>query len=516
MPRTLLTTGWWTAFALICGSCGGQSQPPPQPATQASSPATAAAPAQAAAPAADAQASSDAAPTDEEEQAFIKPWTGDLDGMVERRYIRILCTFNRTNYFLDKAEQRGLTYEAGKTFEKFVNDRLGMKTVKVHIAFIPVRHDRLFSSLAAGLGDIAASNLTITQEREKLATFAKPWISDVREVVVLAPGQPPVLAVEDLSGREVHVRKSSSYYESLTALNGKFKAAGRQPVKIVEADEQLEEDDLLEMANAALIPITIVDSHLADLWSQLFDQLQVADGVSIRAGGEIAWAMRKDSPKLLEMVNAFVAANPKGSATYNILFKKYFANARFVKNARKDEDVARFRSTIDIFKTYGGKYDFPWLLLAAQAYQESGIDQNRVSSVGAVGIMQIKPSTAEGPPVFIKGVDQSAERNIEAGTKYLRFIADQLKNDEGMDKINRGLFAFASYNAGPARIAQLRRKATQRGLDPDKWFGNVEMVAAREIGQETVAYVANIYKYYVSYTLIVQEMEARNRARGGR
>lgn len=512
MRKTTLIAIWAIVLAVVSIGCGNASQPAPQASSQTAAPQPQAAPA----PAADVQAASDPAPTDEEEEAFVKPWTGDLDGMVERRYIRILCTFNRTNYFLDKAEQRGITYEAGKKFQDFVNDRLKMKTVKVHVAFIPVRHDRIFSALAAGEGDIAAANLTITPERRKLATFANPWISDVKEVVVLGAGQPPVLSVDDLAGREVHVRKSSSYYESLVALNEKFKAAGRKPVKIVEADEQLEEDDLLEMANAALIPITVVDSHIAAIWSQVFPNIQVVEGVTIRSGGEIAWAVRNNSPKLLEMINAFVAANAKGSATYNILFKKYYQNTKFVKNARSDEEVRRFSGTIDFFKKYGDKYDFPWLLLAAQAYQESGIDQSRVSSVGAVGIMQIKPSTAESSPVFIKGVDKSAERNVEAGTKYLRFIADQLKETEGMDRINRGLFAFASYNAGPARIAQLRKKATQRGLDPNKWFGNVELVAARDIGQETVGYVANIYKYYVSYTLISKTMEERARARGGR
>ena len=444
---------------------------------------------------------------------MVKPWKGDLDGMVERRYIRILCTFNRTNYFLDKAEQKGLTYEGGKAFEDSLNKRLGMKTVKVHVAFIPVRHDRLFAALNEGLGDIAASNLTITQEREKLATFGHPWLDDVREVVVLAPGQPPVLAVEDLAGREVHVRRSSSYYESLKELNEKFKAAGRKPVNVVEADEQLEEDALLEMANAALIPATVVDNHIADIWSKVFDQIQVLDNVSVRTGGRVAWAVRRDSPKLLEAVNAFVDKTGKGTAAFNVAFRKYFQNTKFIKNAKSDEDVKRFRSMLEFFRRYGDQYDFPWLLLAAQAYQESGIDQSRVSSVGAVGVMQIKPSTAEGPPVFIKGVDASAERNIEAGAKYLRFIADQLGKDEGVDKINRALFAFASYNAGPARVAGLRRKAAQRGLDPDKWFGNVEMIAAREIGSETVTYVGNIYKYYVSYTLIVKEMEERERRR---
>jgi membrane-bound lytic murein transglycosylase MltF len=444
---------------------------------------------------------------------MLQPWTGDLDGMVERRFVRILVTFNRTNYFLDKAEQRGLTYEAGQLFETFLNQRLGTKTVKLRVAFTPVRRDRLFQALAEGQGDIAAANLTVTPARQKLAVFANPMVTDVRELVVLAPGEPPVATVDDLAGREVHVRRTSSYYESLTALNAALVASRRPSVRIVDADEQLEDDDLLEMVNAGLIPATVVDSHVANLWKQVLTGLQVQEGVALRTGGTVAWALRPGSPRLLEAVNAFVQANPPGSFTYNMLRTKYLQNANRIKNARSQEDLARFKSTIDIFKRYGDAYDFPWLLLAAQAYQESRIDQSRVSPAGAVGMMQIKPSTAEGPPVFIKGVDASAERNVEAGAKYLRFIVDQLRTEPSVDRIDRGLFAFASYNAGPARIAKLRRKAEERGLDPNRWFGNVEIVAARDIGAETVDYVSNIYKYYVSYRLIQQETEARARAR---
>jgi membrane-bound lytic murein transglycosylase MltF len=455
-------------------------------------------------------------PASDRTSMMLQPWTGDLDGMVERRFVRVLVTFNRTNYFLDKADQRGLTYEAGLLFEAFLNQRLGSKTVKVKVVFTPVRRDRLFQALAEGLGDIAAANLTVTPAREKLAVFANPMITDVRELVVLAPGEKPVATVDDLAGREVHVRRSSSYYESLTAQNTALAAHRKPPVRIVAADEQLEDDDLLEMVNAGLMPATVVDSHVANVWRQVFTALQVQDEVALRTGGTVSWALRPGSPKLLEAVNAFVAANPPGSFARNMLRKKYFQNTKWLKNAKSEADLARFKGTIEIFKRYGDAYDFPWLLLAAQAYQESRIDQSVVSPAGAVGMMQIKPSTAEGSPVFIKGVDTSAERNVEAGAKYLRFIADQLRTDPSMDKINRGLFAFASYNAGPARIARLRRQAEQRGLNPNLWFGNVEIVAARDIGAETVDYVSNIYKYYVSYTLIQQETEARVRARGRR
>jgi membrane-bound lytic murein transglycosylase MltF len=516
MTRPTLLTAI-TLMVMIGMACGqsapstGAAPPPNAPPSQsAAAPPQRPPPAQAAAPTDNA---GDDGPGTPDEATMLAAWNGDLDGMIERRYIRVLCTFNRTNYFLDKAEQRGITYEAGKLFEAFLNKRLGMKTVKVHVAFIPVRRDQIFPLLAAGGGDIAASNLTMTEARSVMGTFASPWASDVRQVVVLGANEAPIAAAEDLSDRTLHVRRSSAYFESLTALNAKLATERKRPVRIVEADEQLEDDDLLEMVNAGLVPGTVVDSHVAGLWEQVFDKVHVQP-VALQTGGAIAWAVRKNSPKLLAMVNAFVAANPKGTANYNMLVKKYFSDTRRVRNARSEEDLARFRETISLFQRYANQYDFPWLLIAAQAYQESGIDQSRRSSAGAVGVMQIKPSTAAGPPVFIKGVDASAERNIEAGVKYLRYIADQLEDEGAMDRVDRGLFAFASYNAGPARVGQLRRKARARGLDPNRWFGNVEMVAARDIGQETVQYVANIYKYYVSYTLIQREAAARRGARG--
>jgi membrane-bound lytic murein transglycosylase MltF len=452
-------------------------------------------------------------PSEEAIARMLAPWTGDLDGMVERRYVRMLVTFSRTNYFLDKAEQRGGTYEAGKLFEAFLNERLRSKEIRVHVAFIPVSRDRIFRALAEGRGDIAAANLTITPERQQIVDFTTPFLRDVRELVVTAADQPPLTNATDLAGREVHVRRSSSYFESLVALNETLRAAGRAPVTIVEASEVLEDEDILEMVNAGLIPATVVDTHIAELWEGIFDQIRVHGDVAIRTGGEIAWALRRNTPQLREVVNEFAAANAKGSLNFNLLFRRYFKDNQWIANAASEAELQKFRQAADFFRRYGDQYDLPWLLVAAQAYQESQIDQSRVSSSGAVGVMQIKPSTAAGSPIHITGVDKSMERNIEAGAKYLRFIVDQCYRDEPMDRLDKGLFAVASYNAGPARIAQLRRKAEDMGLDPNKWFGNVEVVAAREIGRETVHYMSNIYKYYVSYTLIRQQMEARRQAR---
>ena len=452
------------------------------------------------------------APSDAAIAAALTPWTGDLDGMVERRYIRILVTFNKTNYFIDKGEQHGATYDGGKLFEDFLNKRLGSKQIRVQLVFIPVSRDRIFQALAEGRGDIAAAGLTITPERQKRVDFATPFLTGVRELVVTAADQPPVATPEDLSGREVHVRRSSAFHESLMALNATLTKSGKPPVKIVAAAEPLEDEDILEMVNAGLIPATIVDNHVAEFWSQIFDQIRVQPA-AIRSDGQIAWALRHDTPKLRQAVNDFAAANGKGSLAFNTVYQKYFKNTKFVTNAASESEVKKFKQTVEFFKKYGDQYDLPWLLVAAQAYQESTIDQSKKSPVGAVGVMQIKPSTAADAPISITGVDRSTEKNIQAGTKYLRYIADRYYKDAPMTRVNKGLFSIASYNAGPARIAQLRKKAQAQGLDPNVWFGNVEVVAAREIGRETVQYVSNIYKYYISYQLIQQEIAVRKQAR---
>jgi membrane-bound lytic murein transglycosylase MltF len=507
------------AVGLLAAGESACRQPTPEESkTAAALPAAAAPAAQASAPSSpEASATPPTAPDQlPSEGAIAKmltPSRGDLDEMIERRYIRMLVTFSKSGYFLDGAEQHGATYDAAKLFEEFLHKRLQSKHIRVQVVFIPVSRDTLFSALAEGRGDIAAANLTITPERRKIADFSLPVLSDVRELVVTAANEPVVNSPEDLSGRKVHVRKSSSYYESLTSLNGSLRKAGKPLIEIVPANEPLEDEDLLEMVNAGLIPITIVDEHLASFWKQIFDRITVTD-VAIHSGGQIAWALRRNTPKLAEAVNSFIAANPKGSLSYNLILKKYFQSTQWVKNSASDAERKKFQEMAQLFRRYGDRYNFPWLLLAAQAYQESTIDQNKRSPVGAVGVMQIKPSTAEGNPINIKGVDKSADRNVEAGAKYLRFMIDRYYQNEPMEQIDKGLFAVASYNAGPARVAALRRKAAAMRLDPNKWFGNVEVVAARDIGRETVQYVSNIYKYYVSYTLIANQREQKARARG--
>jgi len=445
-------------------------------------------------------------------QLLGKPWLGDLDGMAERRLVRMLVIYNKTNYFLDKAQQRGLTYDMGVELEKWLNRGNKDRTRPIRVVFIPTSRDRLLTDLAQGRGDIAAAGLAITPERQQVVSFTVPFSNDVSEMLITSADAAVPDTVEGLSGRSVYVRRSSSYYTSLEALNVRLAAAGKPPVIIEIADENLEDEDILEMVNAGLIDTTVVDSYLARFWEQVFPNLRLHPELVLRSNSEIAWAIRKDAPKLKAALDPFVAKNQAGTAIGNMILRKYLQTTKWARNATSAADMKRFEELSKYFKKYATQYQFEWLLLVAQGYQESGLDQSTKSPVGAIGVMQVMPTTANDKNVKIPDI-HLVEPNIHAGAKYMRFLVDQYFDEPGIDTVNRHLFAFAAYNGGPNRIARLRREAAAQGLDANKWFNNVELLAARQIGRETVQYVSNIYKYYVAYKLVVGRAEQRNAAR---
>lgn len=438
------------------------------------------------------------------EKLSHKKWTGGYDGMMERRIIRVLMPYSKTNYFLDGATERGLAYEGVKSFEKFVNTRQKTKNLKVYVVIIPTERNVLLSHLTQGLGDIAVANLTITDERLKTVDFSNPFLKDVKEIIVTGKNGPELKNTFDLAGKEIYVRKSSSYYESLVKLNEVLSSTGKSPVKITPADENLEDEDLLEMLDAGVVPMLIVDNHKAEFWAKILKNIRLHPEAAVHREGKIGWAFRKNSPKLKTVINEFVQKNKKGTLHGNILFNRYLKDVKYITNPAATEDRKRFQEMVAYFKKYGKEYDFNYLMLTALGYQESRLNQQAKSHVGAVGVMQILPSTAKDQNVNIPNI-QEVEANIHAGTKYLRFMADRYFNDDAIDRLNRGLFSFASYNAGPAKVAKLRREAEEMGLNPNVWFKNVEVVAAKRIGRETVQYVSNIYKYFVVYSLLSEQ-----------
>jgi len=348
----------------------------------------------------------------------------------------------------------------------------------------------------------------VTPERSKVIDFSTPFTRKGRELLVTGPGAPEIVDVADLAGKEIIVPRASSYYESIIGLNEQFVEDGLVPINITASDPRLEAEDILEMMNAGLLPITVVDEHRLNVWSKVFKNLVVHEDINFRKNAAIALAMRQESPKLKELLDGFVHENRVGTLITNILIKKYGKNVGWVRPALKREPFRRFEQLAGLFRTYGARYDFDWLLLASFAFQESGFDQTARSHVGAIGVMQVMPATAADRSVGISDIED-LENNIHAGTKYLYVLRSHYFSDEAMDPTERMLFTMAGYNAGPNRINRLRRVAAARGLDPNVWFNNVELVVAAQVGREPVGYVGNIYRYYIAYKRALASQESR-------
>ncbi len=443
----------------------------------------------------------------------LSEFKGDLDGMAERGFLRLLTVYSPTQYFVDGARERGMVAEYAPVLESFLNERLEPEGKRISVVIIPVRRDQLLPFLEEGLGDLAAANLTITGARLGLVDFTTtPSFTDVQELVVTGPAGPDLARREDLSGRIVWVRASSSYYESLVQLNEELRAAGKPEVIIKAADENLEDDDILEMVNAGLLPATVMDSHKLDmLWSHVFTDIVIHRDIPLHEKGSIAPAMRKDSPLLMEAMNEFLDRYEVGTEFTNVLLNRYMKSNRWVKNANATSERRKFEALVGLFEKYAAQYDFDHLMLIAQGYQESTLDQSTRSHAGAVGVMQVLPSTAAGSPVFIPTVEDT-ESNIHAGVKYMRYIVDEYFDDPAIDPVNRMLFAFASYNAGPNRMARLRSQAAEYGFNPNEWFREVEFVVQRKVGMEPVNYVNNIYKYYIAYKRVRDRIQENQEA----
>ena len=429
-----------------------------------------------------------------------QPWSGDFDGMIERRMIRVYVPYSRSLYFIDKGRERGLGVELIRDFERWVNQKyakqLGKRPVTIYV--VAATRDKLLSDLGTGLADIAVGNLTVTEKRLKEVDFVAPDDRIVNtEVLATGPASPQIASLDDLAGKTVHARKTSSYYESLIALNERFQREGKPAVNIALVPDALEDEDMLEMLNTGLLQAMVVDDWVVKLWAQVLPKIQVHPDIVLREATKVGWAIRKNSPQLTAALNEFYGGWAKKAGVVPYRFKQYMKTIKTLNNPA-GEDYKRFQATIAIFEKYAKEYQFDPVMLAAQGYQESTLDQNKKSPVGAIGVMQLMPATGQSLKV---GDITVTEANIHGGTKYMDQLMTQYFKDAKFDEQNRTLFAFASYNAGPGNISKMRKEAEKRGLDPDIWFNNVEVVTAERIGIETTTYVRNIFKYYVSYKL---------------
>jgi len=438
-----------------------------------------------------------------EQLSVAEKFTGDLPEMRKRKRIRALVTYSKTDFFFHQGGARGVQAGFLREYEKFLNKGVKRAEDRIHITFLPVRFSELLPALQQGKGDIAAAFLTITPQREKEVTFASGGKLKVSELVVTNKAVKPLENIEDLAGKTVYLLNQSSYVEHLGHLNETFRQKKLAPIRIEQADPNLLSEDILELVNSGVVAITVVDDYKARLWEQVLPNIRVHENLKVSEANSIGWATRKNNKALISSLDAFALKIRKGTLLGNMLFKRYYRDTGWINNPVSKEELRKLEAFVALFRKYAERYHFDHLALLAQAYQESGLDHAKKSHRGAVGIMQLLPSTAADANVNIGNIT-NLENNIHAGTKYLAFIRDRYFNDAAINAENRLALTWAAYNAGPARVQKMRDKAKKMGLDPDIWFSNVELAAGKMTGRETVQYVANIYKYYVAYKLASQ------------
>jgi membrane-bound lytic murein transglycosylase MltF len=350
---------------------------------------------------------------------------GDLDGMKKRHVIRVLVVPSHSGFFYDKGHPQGISFEAFDEFQRFANQKLKTGSLKINVTYIPVRPEQLEKALLDGVGDVIGYGVIVTPEREQ-KLFTTPIETNVKQVIVTGPKAPAIATLEDLSGKEIYANPLTVYYENLQHLSEALQKAGRPPILVKAADRNLTDEDLLEMVNAGLIPATVTISIRADFWSKVYPHLTLRPGMVLKEEGQLAFATRKDSPQLRQLLDEFVQGRQMGTSFGNTLIRRYLQNTKWVRDATSSEEMKKFQEYVRYFQKYATEYDFDYLMLIAQGYQESLLDQSKKNPSGAVGIMQVIPKYAAAPPISIPNVD-SAQYNIQAGQETVQYVSNIYK-----------------------------------------------------------------------------------------
>jgi membrane-bound lytic murein transglycosylase MltF len=328
---------------------------------------------------------------------------------------------------------------------------------------------------------------------------------------VSAEGGAAPARIEDLAGRRVHVAAGTHLERELRALSDRLEAQGLEPVQIA-APARLAVEDLLELVGAGVIELTVADAHVARVYARVHAGLVLHPDLVVHRGSSLGWAVRSDDPELRASLDAFLVAHSEGTLLGNLLFRRYYGRTTYARRSLLEPGHTMLDRYREVFERYAARYGFDWLAIAAQAYQESRLDPAARSRKGAVGLMQLLPSTAADPNVGIPDISTN-DANVHAGVRYLAFLRDRYFSSNAIAPDARFDFALAAYNLGPNRVRELRDLASEQGLDANRWFGQVERVAASEVGREPVRYVAGVKKTWTAYRSFVEERALRARGR---
>lgn len=434
----------------------------------------------------------------------------DLEAIKEDGVLRAIAIYNSTSYFLYRGEPMGFEYELLERLAKELDLELDIVVAK--------NVNELFDMLNSGKGDLIAYGLTITEPRQEIVDFTHFHYVTHQTLVQRRPegwrrmpgykiDRELVSDVIELIGDTVHVPRESSYYQRLVNLEQEMGGKIYLDTNVGESNTE----DLILQVKEGKIDYTVADHNIASIHKTYYPDLDIETPISFSQ--RIAWAVRKNSPQLLEAVNQWID-DIKKRDVYYVLYNKYFKNKKRFRRqiasefySRRTGKISRFDSVI---RKYADTLGWDWRLLASQVYQESRFNPRARSWAGAQGLLQIMPST--GKDLGLRN-PYSPESNLEAGTRYLQQTWE--KWDEIPDSVQRVKFTLASYNCGYGHLLDAQRLAKKYDKDPQVYDNNVEellyKMGRRKYykdpivrygfvrGEEPYQYVQDIFMRYQHY-----------------
>ena len=437
-------------------------------------------------------------------------WTGTYEAMRARGVVRLAVSYNPSLYYKDQGVVKGLMVEVAKDFSLWldrkygsVNDANGIKVV-----LVPVLSGKSPEAVLNGIADVAVVNVTerlmLSDRYEGLTQVDTSPLSEVLVTNAELANQPKSFA--DMAGHVVHSSAPVRFRRSLSIENAKLALLDKAPIQVIEENNALTDEDLLQMVDANLLGGVFVDDWKADLWKSALPDIRVHPNIRLIDQGNVGWLVRNNDAQLADDLNRFAHELMAGGRLDRYRKTIFSKQVRSMKDPTQDKLWARFMRLYPTFKKYGRQYNLDPLLLASLGFQESVLDVNVRSGNGAVGIMQILPSTGKHLGVINL---RNADANIYAATKYMNQILNTYFSGSRLDKFNRTLFAIAAYNAGPNAISKMAIRAGDEGLDANVWLNNVEIIASDRLGTGVTSYVRNVYKYYVIYNYQLQGIPLR-------
>jgi membrane-bound lytic murein transglycosylase MltF len=435
-------------------------------------------------------------------------WSGSYSEMLKRGLIRVAVPYDRTIYVNDKGMQRGMSVDVTRALTQWINDKYISQLAgkKITIKLVPCPKDQLLSTLTSGQADMVIGDLGLHESIPNAKDYLVSHASKLEnEVLVTGPSSPSVTTFSDLSGHTVYGSRNTNFHTTLRGLNKELQKAGKPVVSLISPLGDLDDEDLLEMLDAGLIPFVIVSDWKAKLWQPIYTKNVVHHDLSAQDAGWIGWAVRVSNQDLHDDLQAFYLSDSATQAINAFRQQDYKQHLRGLKDPIEKTAWARFESMQPLFNQYGAEYKLNPLFIAALGFQETLLNQNAVSGVGALGVMQLMPATGASLNV---GDIHLLGPNIHAGAKYMDQLINKNFPNIQFQSYNRSLFAVASYNIGPNNVAKARVLALQAGFDPNQWFQNVEFIAAQKMGFEPINYVRNVYKYFISYQLKLNQIQS--------